>query len=94
MSDAAEPADTDTAEAAIPHSFAECWVETLQDDTLLVMTPEPGPNGHPVRLASLRFDAGDYWWRGYWSGQWHFGALESDLREMLDNDLKAGRVTV
>ena len=46
------------------------------------------------RLASLRFDDIDHWWRGFWGGQWHFGGLESDLRAELDADLKAGRVTV
>ena len=94
MTDTSETAETETAEVPVPRSLAECRVETLQNGTRLVTTRRPGPDGSVKRLASLRYDSVDHWWRGYWSGAWHFGGLESDLRELLDDDLKAGRVTV
>ena len=43
-------------------------------------------------IASLHWDAEDYWWRGLWAGQWHFSDSEASLREMLAEDLEAGRV--
>ena len=45
-------------------------------------------------VASLHHDQTDRWWRGHWNRQWHFAATEGDLRELLAEDLEAGRVSL
>lgn len=59
-----------------------------------VMPDEDKTNLQRRGLASLHYDPLDYWWRGLWGGQWHFAATEGDLRELLAEDLEAGRVSL
>ena len=80
-----------------PVTLAECETRILTTGARLVLrpaTPGEGESDLQRGVASLHYDAADYWWRGHWNRTWHFAASEGDLRELLAADLEAGRVSL
>ena len=79
-----------TGEITATFDLSECETHILANGVRLV-THRAAPESEEVRIASLRRDE-DHWWRGFWNREWHFADSESVLRELLDEDLRAGRV--
>ena len=79
-----------------PLTLGECEVRTLLTGSRLVMRPatdEENASDHLRRAVAHLHDDEDLW-RGFWGGQWHFSDTETGLREMLADDLQAGRVPI
>ena len=77
-------------------TLGECETRTLKTGARLVLRPatlEKDETDLERGVASLHRDE-DLWWRGFWANQWHFAATEGDLRELLAEDLEAGRVPI